>query len=320
MESVANAIHRRATVVVVHDHRPIGEDLPLMVEGGVTAKVYQITLDVDLDAGYQASRHQTEGWLRLAARGLENALSDIERHYPGCILVKKSRDIRQAKAEGRAAIMLGAEGARWVEGTLEPLRLFHRLGLRELQLTWAFPNPLVPDGHLSAFGAEVVAECEKLGILVDVTHIPKDAFYEVINRAQLPVIVSHGTAKSLTKDLDDNQLRALASTGGLLGVHFYITYLNPAPTPEDVFRQIDYVAELVGIDHVGLGVDFFPTEGAWRDLQVAQGAPNLRWAVKDMSEMPKITECLVEHGYSEADIHKVLGGNFLRVCEEVFGG
>jgi membrane dipeptidase len=319
MESAADAIHRRAIVVVAHDHRPIGQDLLLMTEGGVTAKVYQISLDVNVDAGYQVSRNQTEGWLQLAARGLENALSEIESHYPRCILAKKTRDIRQAKEEGHVAIFLGAEGARWLEGTLEPLRLFHRLGLRELQLTWAFPNPLVPDGHLSPFGVEVVSECEKLGILVDVTHIPKNAFYEVINRAQRPVIVSHGTAKSITKDLDDNQLRALASTGGLLGVHFYITYLSPTPTPEDVFRQIDYVAELVGIDHIALGVDFFPTEGAWRDLQFAQGAANLRWAVKDMSEMPKITQCLVEHGYSEVDVYKVLGGNFLRVCQEVFG-
>ena len=93
----------------------------------------------------------------------------------------------------------------------------------------------------------------------------------------------------------------------------------PAPTPDDIFKQIDYIAELVGIDHIALGVDFFPTEGVWRDLQIAQGAANLRWAVKDMSEMPKITQCLVEHGYSEVDIHKVLGGNFLRVCQEVFG-
>ena len=319
MESAADGIHRRAIVVVAHDHRPIGQDLLLMAEGGVTAKVYQITLDVDVDAGYQASRNQTEGWLQLAARGLENTLSEIESHYPHCILAKKTRDIRQAKEEGGVAIILGAEGSRWLEGTLEPLRLFHRLGLRELQLTWAFPNPIVPDGHLSPFGAAVISECEKLGILVDVTHIPKNAFYEVIYRAQRPVIVSHGTAKSLTKDLDDNQLGALASTGGLLGVHFYITYLNPTPTPEDIFRQIDYVAELVGIDHIALGVDFFPTEGVWRDLQTAQGATDLRWAVKDMSEMPKITQCLVEHGYSEVEIHKVLGGNFIRVCQEVFG-
>lgn len=320
MDAAADTIHRRSLVAVIHDHRPISEDLPLMTEGGVTAKVYQITLDVDVDAGYHASRDQTEGWFRLAARGMEQALREIEAHHQGCILARKASDIQGAKEEGRIAIILGAEGARWLEGSLEPLQLFHRLGLRELQLTWAFPNPLVPDGHLSPFGAEVVSECEKLGVLVDVTHIPKKAFYEVINRAQQPVIVSHGTAESLTKDLDDDQLRALASTGGLLGVHFYITYLSPKPTPEDVFKQIDYVAQLVGIDHVALGIDFFPTEGVWRDLQVAQGATNLRWAVKDMSEMPKITQCLVEHGYSEEDISKVLGGNFLRVCEEVFRG
>ncbi|MBI2951434.1 membrane dipeptidase [bacterium] len=311
--------HRRAVVAVVHDHRPIGPDLPLMLAGGVTAKVYQVTLDVDVDAGFQASRNRADGWLRLAAQGMEEALRDIEAHREQCLLARTARDILQAKEEGRVAVLLGAEGARWLEGTLDPLRLFHRLGLRELQLTWAFPNPLVPDGRLSPFGKEVVAECGRLGVLVDVTHIPEQAFYDVIDAARRPVIVSHGSARSVTVDLDDDRIRALASTGGLLGVHFYTTYLGPAPTPEGVVRQIDHIARLVGIDHVALGVDFFPTYGAWYDLQVSQGTKDLRWAVMDMSEMPEITRCLVAHGYSEEDTHKVLGGNFLRVCREVFG-
>lgn len=315
----ANQIHRRAVVIVDHDHRPIGPDLPLMLAGGVTAKVYQVTLDVDVDAGFQASRTRTEGWLRLAAQGMEDALREIETHRDRCLLARTAEDIRRAKQEGRIAVLLGAEGGRWLEGTLDPLRLFHRLGLRELQLTWAFPNPLVPDGRLSPFGREVVAECERLGVLVDVTHIPEQAFYDVIDVARRPVIVSHGSARSVTVDLDDDHIRALASTGGLLGIHFYTTYLGPTPTPEGVVRQIDHVARLTGIDHVALGVDFFPTEGAWYDLQVSQGTKDLRWAVKDMGEMPEITRCLVGRGYSEGDIHKVLGGNFLRVCREVFG-
>ena len=118
--------------------------------------------------------------------------------------------------------------------------------------------------------------------------------------------------------MDDDQLRALASTGGLLGVHFYTTCLGPTPTPEDVFHQVDYIANLVGIDHVTLGMDFFPTEGGWRDLQIAQGARDLRWAVNDMSAMPKNTRCLVEHGYSEEDISKILEVNFIRLGHEVF--
>ena len=143
--------------------------------------------------------------------------------------------------------------------------------------------------------------------------------FRSIGVARKPVIVSHGAARSVTRDLSDDHIRALAATGGLLGIHFYTTYLGPTPTPEGVVRQIDHVAQLVGIDHVALGVDFFPTDGVWYDLQVSQGSKDLRWAVKDMSEMPQITNALVEHGYSEPDIHKVLGGNFLRVCRETFG-
>ena len=114
-------------------------------------------------------------------------------------------------------------------------------------------------------------------------------------------------------------IRALASTGGVLGIHFYTTYLGPDPGPEKVIAQIDYVAGLVGIDHVALGADFFPTAGAWRDLQVAQGTSDLLWAVEDISAMSAITHCLVSHGYPADAIGKVLGGNFLRVCREVIG-
>ena len=315
----AERIHRDAIVMVVHDHRPIGSDLPLMLEGGVTAKVYQITCDVDLEAGYEASRQRREGWLGQAVRGMSAALAEIETHRDVCSLATSADEVRRAREQSRIAILLGAEGAAWLESSLAPLRLLHRLGLRELQLTWAFPNPLVPDGHLSRFGREVVAECGRLGIIVDVTHIPRAAFDEVVAETRKPIIVGHGAAKGVTTDLDDAQLRDLAATGGVLGVHFYTTYLGPDPGPDDVVRQIDYVAALVGIEHVALGGDFFPTDGPWFDLQEAQGTTNLQWAVDDMSRMPAITRSLVDHGYSEADITAVLGGNFLRICETVFG-
>ena len=318
-DELAERIHRDAIVVVDHDHRPIAADLPLMLAGGVTAKVYQVTLDVDPDAGFQASRDRYEGWLHLAVRNMGDTLAEIDAHSDRCTLATTADQIRRAKAANRIAILLGAEGARWLESSLAPLHLFHRLGLRELQLTWAFPNPLVPDGNLSGFGGEVIEECGRLGIIVDVTHIPPAAFAQVIAKAQKPVIVSHGSAAGVTTDLDDHQIRDLASTGGVLGIHFYITYLGPDPQPDDVVRQIDYVAELVGVEHVALGVDFFPTDGPWYDLQVAQGATNLRWAIDDMSQMPAITRSLVARGYSEADIGAVLGGNFLRVCETTFG-
>jgi membrane dipeptidase len=315
----ARRIHQKNVVAITHDHRPIGPDLPLMRIGGVDSKVFQIGQDVDLEAGLEESRTREDGWLALADAGLRDALRDIAGNASDCLLARTAGDIERAKAEGRVAILLGIEGARFLEGDLANLARFHAAGLRELQLTWAFPNPLVPDKRLSEFGAEVVRECERLGIIVDLTHIARRAFLDVCEVAAGPLIISHGAARAVTCDLDDESIRAIAASGGIFGVHFYTTYLGPAPEPEAVIRQIDHIAGLVGIDTVALGIDFFPTEGVWRDLQVAQGATNLEWAVRDMSELPLITECLLRHGYSDTDIGKILGGNFLRVCKKVFG-
>jgi len=317
--AASDRLHRDSLVVAIHDHCPIGHSLDSMLAGGVAAKVYQVALDVDIKAGYHASRDREEGWLELATTGLESALRDIDTHDDRCFLATEANDVQKAKAEDKAAIFLGAEGARWLQESLEPLHRFFRAGLRELQLTWAFPSPLLESGRLSSFGRDVVQECDALGILIDLTHIPEKAFYETVELSRNPLIVSHGAAESVTTDLDDGKLRALAAAGGLLGVHFYTTYLGPDPSPEDVFRQIDHLAESVGIDHVALGADFFPLEGPWRDFQLAQGTTEMAWAINGLSEMPDITRCLAQHGYAEEDIRKVLGLNFVRVCREVFG-
>ena len=315
----AQDLHRDALVLLVHAHRPIVADLPLMKAGGVDAKVYQVTLDVDPEIGVAASAERQSGWLSKATEHLEAALSEIDQASGDCVLARSAGDVRRAHTAGKPAILLGAEGARWLEGSLDPLRIFHRLGLRELQFTWAFPNALVPDGRLSKFGEDVIGECERLGIVVDLTHIPPVAFDQVVRHSRQPLIVSHGSARSVTTDLGDDQIRALASTGGLVGIHFYTSYLGPDPTPSDVVRQVDYVANLVGIAYVALGVDFFPTDGVWRQLQVDQGTTELTWAVPDAAHMPEITEALVAHGFSEHEVRAVLGLNFLRILEEVVG-
>ena len=107
--------------------------------------------------------------------------------------------------------------------------------------------------------------------------------------------------------------------GGIIGIHFYITYLGENPTPDNVIDQMDRIASLVGIDAVALGCDFFPNKGAWAEMQYAQGAKNLAWAINDIGQLEKVTEAMITRNYSENDIIKVLGGNFLRVCRDVFG-
>jgi len=288
-----------------------------MRAGGVTCKCYQVTLDVDVEAGTEASATIEEGWLRRMTQGIEAALAEIEAG--DSILVRTATDIERAKAKGKTAIMLGCEGSRWLEGSLAPLRLFHRLGLRELQLAWIYPNHVVPHGTLSAFGRQVIAECNRLGVIVDLTHLPREGFLAAAAASTKPVIVSHGACAAVTTDIDDQQLRALAGSGGLLGIHFFTTYLGDNPTPADVVKQVDHVAQTVGIDHVALGADFFPTGGAWRRLQADQNTFELKWAIDDLSHMRRITRALIDRGYGETDVQKVLGLNFLRVCREVFG-
>lgn len=313
----AEALHRESIVVVVHDHLALAEDIPRMVAGGVTAKVHQIAIDVEPELGFVGSRLCETGWLTRARDGMLDALRAIET-CGECSLALSADDVYRAKESGRVAIFLGAEGTRWLEGRLEHLHEFYEAGLRELQLYWSYPNAVIPNGRLSSFGREVIAECDRLGVIVDLTHLPSAAFDDVLEAASGPVIVSHGTAAGVTLDLTDSQIRDVASSGGLVGVHFFTSYLGPSPSPENVARQVEYIAELIGVDHIALGVDFFPTGTAWKELQLSQGTDVLEWAIESYAEMPSITEALSGTGLHREQIQKVLGLNFLRICSDVF--
>jgi membrane dipeptidase len=105
----------------------------------------------------------------------------------------------------------------------------------------------------------------------------------------------------------------------VVGVHFYSSYLGRIPTVRQVADQVDSIAQVAGIETVALGCDFFPTEGAWGDFQRAQGAKEIAWAVPDIGQLIRVTEALLARRYAEDDVRKVLGGNFLRVCQDVFG-
>jgi|SRR5579872_3613264 len=118
----------------MHDHNPVAADLPGMRAGGVTAKVYQLLVDVDIGAGFRSSASALDGWAKRALLSLEAALADIEANDEVCTLALTAEDIERAKRDGKVAVLLGAEGGKLLEGEPALLRLFHRLGLRELQL------------------------------------------------------------------------------------------------------------------------------------------------------------------------------------------
>jgi microsomal dipeptidase-like Zn-dependent dipeptidase len=121
-------------------------------------------------------------------------------------------------------------------------------------------------------------------------------------------------------DLTDRKIKAIAARGGVIGTHFYSSYLGPNPTVERVIDNIDAMVQVGGIETVGLGVDYFPTDGAWKDFQAVQGSTGLTWAVDHIGKMQEVTNALVARDFGDEEIRKILGGNYLRVCREAFGG
>jgi membrane dipeptidase len=318
-QSRAERLHRESVVVVIHDHNPIVPDVAPMLAGGVTAKVYQLLIDVEPGRDFRASGKVRAGWMKKGLAEIKSARREIDADPERLMLALTAADFETAKQEGKVAVMFGVEGAKLLEGKLETLKTFYDLGLRELQLRWAVPNQIVERKELTAFGVEVIRECQRLGIIVDLTHIPWDAFYQAIDLLDKPPIVSHGSAAGAGIGQDDRSLKALAARRGVLGIHFYSSYLGKNPTVERVVDHIEYITQLVGIETVGLGVDFFPSEGVWREYQLAQGTRDISWAIEHLGQMRRVTDALVARKFSDDDIRNVLGGNFLRVCREVFG-
>jgi membrane dipeptidase len=310
----ARELHGKSVVVVMHDHRPVAADVPLMLAGGVTAKVYQLGVDVEIGADYLASAVRRDGWTRRTRASLDEARKAIDADPKRLLLALTAEDVRRAKREGKVAVLLGVEGGKLLEGDLDKLREFYKLGLRELQLRWAVPNQLVEKDELTDFGRAVVKECQHLGIVVDLTHIPQKAFEQVMELVTKPVIVSHGTGRELGE-----RVRAVVKNKGVIGVHFYSSYLGARPTVASALDAIDDLVRRAGAETVGLGVDLFPTDGPWRDFQKAQGTTDVSWAVPDLGHLEEVTRGLVARGYADAQVEAILGGNFLRVCKEVFG-
>jgi len=318
----ALALHKKHVVFVIHDHNPIEPDVPRMSAGGVAGKLFNLGVDVDIEAGISASATRRTGWSKKILAALDDVDRLLANHQQRVTLVRTAEEIEGAKRAGKIAIMLGVEGGKLLEGNLELLKTFYDRGLRELQLRWAVPNQIVEDENLTYFGRQVVKECNRLGIIISLTHIPTPAFYDVIALTHKPPIVCHGVATvpgSGMSDLTDRKLKALVAHRGVVGIHFYTTYLGPQPTVQRVVQQVDYLANLVGIETIALGVDFFPTTGAWEKFQRDQGATNIQWAIPHIGEIAQVTEALLARNYPEPDIAKILGGNFLRVCREVFG-
>jgi membrane dipeptidase len=279
---------------------------------------------------------------------MDMLLLEAEESADTMAVCLNSKDIEETLAAGKIALLMTLEGARPLTGklnmdSLAVLRSFYRQGLRQLQLVDIGRNR-VGDGHLertgsrlTRYGIDVVKECNRLGMIVDVAHLNDAGFWDVIETSEDPILDTHSCVHALcnhVRNRTDEQIKALAENGGVLGLSFMHKYIGAGdkrPTVDDLVKHVDYVAELVGIDHVGLGPDHWEgevwtdggsdpapgyLEGVW--VGISEGSAFVE-GLEDVTKFPALTEALVKHGYPDEDIKKVLGGNLLRVYKQVLG-
>ena len=282
-------------------------DAPRLLEGGVDCQVFAVSSERS-----RTPRHP-----------LRTALEMIERFHRECeacdILtpVTSSGEILEAKRNGVAAGLLSIEGADVIEGRIEMLGVFHRLGIRMVGLVHSLRNQLA-DGvadrrtgcGLSELGVQAVEELDRLRMIIDVSHINDEGFWDVLDHTKHPVIASHSNSRAICghpRNMTDEMIVALAENGGVMGINFAPSFVHPTlATLQGVVDHIDHIVDLVGPDHVGLGSDF-------------DGIPSTPVGLEDATRMPYITDELVKREYNEVDIKKILGGNHLRLMKQVVG-
>jgi membrane dipeptidase len=335
-----------------HEQDASAVDLPRMREGGLDAAFFSVYVPGTITGPRAVS---------LALAEFDKLKILVASHAQDLTLCTTAAEIREAHRENRVAVLIGVEGGQMINNDLEVLRSYARLGARYLTLThmvnvgWADSSSEKPTANgLTDFGRSVVRELNRLGMMVDVSHVSDKTFWDALDVSQAPIIASHSACRALcghARNLTDDMIKALAAKGGVVQVNFMDGYIDQAmfeaqeklkpemekvqadlerkyPGPENadkrsqaasaaydkmrpalivswerILDHIDHIVKLVGPDHVGLGSDF---DGA----TMPQG-------MEDCSQLPKITEGLIKRGYKDAAIKKILGGNTLRVMEEV---
>lgn len=288
-------------------------DLPRLVESGLTGVFFSAWVDATF------ARTTPDSSFERAVQYVDTIHAFVRRHPTRLVHVTTADGIRQAKRDGKIAVLVGVEGGHAIENSLDNLRELHRRGARYLTLTWNNGNDWAGSsiglngtrtGGLTDFGRQVVREMNRLGMLVDLSHVSEATFADAIAASTLPVIASHSSARALgdhPRNLSDDQLRLVARNGGVVHVNFFTRFLAPAlegkPVPFAVLLDhIDHIAKVAGVDHVGLGSDF-------------DGVSGLPQGMEDVTALPRIVQGLLDRGWKEEDIRKVIGGNTLRVMD-----
>jgi membrane dipeptidase len=340
--------------------RPTHTDLARMKSGGITGEFFSIYVEGDL-----ADKPSVRGGgaLRRAIDLIDTTYRQVEKYPKDLMLATSVADIRRAKYEGKVAVLMGIEGGHAIENSLSALRVLHRLGCRYMTLThsntneWAdsagFNGPVPVKHHgLTPFGDEVVKEMQRIGMLVDISHVSDETFYSVMKVAKAPVIASHSSSRAVAdhrRNMTDEMLVALAKNGGVAMVNFWALFLSNeygvaqgkwfakngkafaeirAKYKDDFAGFLTALEKLKAeggpmpkvplsalVDHIDHMVKVAGIDhvGLGSDFD---GVDTLPSELSGIGDLPKITLELVKRGYKDEDILKILGENFLRAFSE----
>ncbi|HKS11212.1 MAG TPA: membrane dipeptidase [Pyrinomonadaceae bacterium] len=364
----ALAIHKRAIVIDTHNDvttpmtnddydlsgtppAPYRTSIASMKKGGLTAEFFSLYV--------RPWYVQNGGSTRRTLDMIDSVYRAVERNPRDLMIATSVADIRRAKRLNKVACLLGIEGGHAIEDSLPTLREFYRLGVRYMTLTWNNTNNWAdanrpPHRHngLNDFGREVVREMNRLGMLVDVSHVSDETMSDALDVSKAPIIASHSSARALsdvTRNIPDDLLRRIAKNGGVVHVNFYSMFVDAKTVrpqseerdkrlkaqqdaldekykndPERLAEESDKleqanplpplpISKLIDhIDHI-VKVAGIDHVGIGADFDGANDMPD---GAKDVSMLPNITYELLKRGYSEQDIRKILGGNLLRAFAE----
>ncbi len=265
----------------------------------------------------------------------------FEKYADMIMPIKSVTDINRAKAAGKCGIIFGFQNSSPVEDDLQRLPIFYDLGVRIIQITYNNSNFVgsgyldSPDYGLSNFGIDFIAECNRLGIAIDCSHVGYKTTMDAIKVSTKPIFFTHAGPRALCdhpRNKTDEQLKALTAKGGMVGANTYPYFLTSGnkATLSDFVDTVDYMVKLIGIDHVGIGTDFtkgqspewfrwlFSGRNIDREPRYQLGIPVYPKGIGTPIDFPNLTRTLLERGYSESDVKKIMGENFLRLFGEVW--
>jgi len=285
-------------------------DIPRLKEGNVCMEFFALFIE---------TQFKPLGALERTLELIDVFYQELEEN--NCFLrqILSPGDLEMIKEEKKIGALLTVEGGEGIQESLYLLRTFYRLGVRGMTLTWNQRNAIGdgafegPRGGISLFGKKVIREMNQLGMLIDVSHLNRTGFMDVVETSKMPVIASHSNARALCdhpRNLDDQQIRSLAEKEGVMCVTFVPDFLVPEgkkATIENVADHIDYLRKLVGIDFIGIGSDFDGTE------EIPAG-------LEDASKFPDLVNVLQKRGYTDKELDKICRENIYRLLGKVMQG